>query len=71
MKVPENVSLVFKEDIGMVLDPQIVSCMKVSLQNEMISNLQTFLEAFIRELASNLMQSKLVLTENELIGNFY
>ena len=76
MIVPENLSLVTHEDISIELLQPFAGILQQSIQNELISNIDNFIESLMIEISISIdieMQgtNSNALQENELIGNLY
>jgi hypothetical protein len=76
MIAPGNLSLVTHDDIGIDLLQPYAGILQQSLQNELISNIDNFIQSLMSEMTISLdveMQgtNSIALEENELIGNLY
>ena len=76
MIAPGNLSLVTHEDIGIELLQHYAIILQQSIQNELISNIDNFIQSLMSEMTISLeveMQgtNSNALQENELIGNLY
>jgi hypothetical protein len=76
MIAPGNLSLVTHEDIGIELLQHYAIILQQSIQNELISNIDNFIQSLMSEMTISLEveiqgTNSNALQENELIGNLY